>query len=168
MADALGQPPVVAESLWTHTPPNPRAEALACAQEHDEELRQRRQNQSQPAPTRSVQHAVPHAHNTASGARVTPARSCATSWTGGMIPHSSLGLARTSPQWRCFCVAFLSRTTPRNRRSTGTSGHWWKPPPFNRRRAPRHDTSSRPLAPSGEWGHTSRITPSTHHYSCWA
>ena len=28
---------MVAESLHTHTSPNPRAEALACAQEHDEE-----------------------------------------------------------------------------------------------------------------------------------
>ena len=41
MADASGQPPVVAESLQTHTPPDPRAEALVHAQEHDEELRQR-------------------------------------------------------------------------------------------------------------------------------
>ena len=44
MADALGQPPVVAESLQTHTPSNPRVGALALAQEHAEELRQRRQN----------------------------------------------------------------------------------------------------------------------------
>ena len=29
MTDALGQPPVVAESLQTHTPLDPRAEALA-------------------------------------------------------------------------------------------------------------------------------------------
>ena len=31
MADALGQPSVVAESLQTHTPLDPRAKALACA-----------------------------------------------------------------------------------------------------------------------------------------
>ena len=49
MADALGQPSVVAESLQTHTPPDPRAEALAHAQEHGEELRQRRQSQPPPA-----------------------------------------------------------------------------------------------------------------------
>ena len=42
MADAPGQPSVVAESLQTHTPLDPCAEALACAQEHSEELRQRR------------------------------------------------------------------------------------------------------------------------------
>ena len=54
MADAPGQPPVVAESLQTHTPLDPRAEALTCAQEHGEELRQRRQNQPSPAPTYSV------------------------------------------------------------------------------------------------------------------
>ena len=42
MADALGQPPVVAKSLQTHTPLDPRVEVLACAQEHGEELRQRR------------------------------------------------------------------------------------------------------------------------------
>ena len=39
MADALGQPPVVAESLQTHTPPDPRAKALTRAQEQDKELR---------------------------------------------------------------------------------------------------------------------------------
>ena len=38
MADALGQPPVVMESWQTHTPLNPHAQALACAQEHGEEL----------------------------------------------------------------------------------------------------------------------------------
>ena len=38
MADASGRPPVVAESLQTHTPPDPCAEALARAHEHDEEL----------------------------------------------------------------------------------------------------------------------------------
>ena len=52
MADASGQPVVVVESLQTHTPPDPRTEALACAQEHGEELRQRWQNQPPPAPTR--------------------------------------------------------------------------------------------------------------------
>ena len=31
MADALGQPPVVTESLQTHTPPDPRVEALVRA-----------------------------------------------------------------------------------------------------------------------------------------
>ena len=31
MVDTLGQPLVVAESLQTHTPLDPRAEALACA-----------------------------------------------------------------------------------------------------------------------------------------
>jgi len=31
MADALGQPPVVAQSLQTHTPLDPHAEALTCA-----------------------------------------------------------------------------------------------------------------------------------------
>ena len=54
MADASGQPPVVAESLQTHTPLDPRAEVLACAKEHGEELRQRRQNQPPPAPARSA------------------------------------------------------------------------------------------------------------------
>ena len=39
MADALGQPQVVAESLQTHTPLDPRAGALTLAQEHAEELR---------------------------------------------------------------------------------------------------------------------------------
>ena len=44
MADVLGQSLVVVESLQTHTPPDPRADALACAREHDKELRQRRRN----------------------------------------------------------------------------------------------------------------------------
>ena len=38
MADALGQPPVVAKSLQTHTPLDPHAGALALAQKHVEEL----------------------------------------------------------------------------------------------------------------------------------
>ena len=42
MADTLGQPPVIAESAQTHTPPDPHAGALAWAQGHAEELRQRR------------------------------------------------------------------------------------------------------------------------------
>ena len=42
MADATGQLPVVVESLQTHTPLDPRVDALACAQVHGEELRQRR------------------------------------------------------------------------------------------------------------------------------
>ena len=54
MANALGQPPVVAESLQTHTPLDPRARALTLAQEHAEELRQWRQNQLPPVPARSV------------------------------------------------------------------------------------------------------------------
>ena len=41
MADASGQPPVVAESLQTHTPMDSRAKALTHAQEHGEQLRQR-------------------------------------------------------------------------------------------------------------------------------
>ena len=42
MADALGQPPVVAESVWTHTPLDPCAGALVLAQGQAKELRQRR------------------------------------------------------------------------------------------------------------------------------
>ena len=44
MADGPAQPPVVAESAQTHTPPDTRAEALMFAQAHAEELRQRRQD----------------------------------------------------------------------------------------------------------------------------
>ena len=42
MAEALGQPLVVAESLQTHTPLDPRVGALVLTQEHSKELRQRR------------------------------------------------------------------------------------------------------------------------------
>ena len=42
MVDDLRQPPVVAESLQTHTPLDPCAEALMHAHEYGEELRQRR------------------------------------------------------------------------------------------------------------------------------
>ena len=38
MADALGQPPVVEESMQAQTPPDPHAGALTLAQEHAEEL----------------------------------------------------------------------------------------------------------------------------------
>ena len=44
MAHALGQPLVVSESLQTHSPPDPRMDALVCAQEHGKEQRQRLQN----------------------------------------------------------------------------------------------------------------------------
>ena len=67
MADAPGQPPVVVESAQTHTPLNPHAEALASAQAHAEELRQRRQSQPPPASAQSAQHVAPHAHGLASG-----------------------------------------------------------------------------------------------------
>ena len=67
MVDAPGQPPVVAESLQTNTPLNPRAGALVLAQEHCEELQQRRQNQPPPAPAHSVQHTTPCTRNPASG-----------------------------------------------------------------------------------------------------
>ena len=68
MADTLGQPPVVVESLQTHTPLDPRAKALAHAQEHGEELRQRRQSQPPPTLACSTQHAVPRARKPASDA----------------------------------------------------------------------------------------------------
>ena len=42
MVDGLGQPPVVVESVQTHTPLDPRAEALMSTQAHTKELRQRR------------------------------------------------------------------------------------------------------------------------------
>ena len=44
MADALGQPPMVEESLQTHTPPNPHVGALVFVQEQAKELRQWWQN----------------------------------------------------------------------------------------------------------------------------
>ena len=69
MADALGQPPVLAESLQTHTPPDPRAGALTCAQAHGEELRQRRQNQPPPTPAHLAHHDASHARDSASDAR---------------------------------------------------------------------------------------------------
>ena len=68
MVDAPGQPPVVVESLQTHTPLDPRAKALAHAQEHGEELRQRRQSQPPPTLARSAQQAMPCARNSVSGA----------------------------------------------------------------------------------------------------
>ena len=69
MADAPGQPPVVAESLQTRTPMDPCAGTLVLTQEHDEELRQWWQNQPPLAPARSVHHTAPHAHRPASGAQ---------------------------------------------------------------------------------------------------
>ena len=68
MADAPRQPLVVAESVRTHTPLDPRVGALASAQAHAEELRQRRQNQPPSAPAPSVQHVAPHAPGLVGGA----------------------------------------------------------------------------------------------------
>ena len=67
MADAPGQPPVVAVSLQTHTPLDPHMDALTCAREHGEELWQRRQNQPPPTSARSMHHAAPRARNSVSG-----------------------------------------------------------------------------------------------------
>ena len=69
MSDAPGQPPVVAESLQTHTPLDPRAGTLALTWEHNEEPRQWWQNQPPPAPARSAHHAAPCARNLVGGAR---------------------------------------------------------------------------------------------------
>ena len=69
MADAPGQPPVVAESAQTHNPPDSHAGALVFAQGHAEELRQRWQSQPPPAPASLVQYVAPHVHNPAGGAR---------------------------------------------------------------------------------------------------
>ena len=68
VADALGQPSVVVESLQTHTPPNPHAGSLALAQEHVKELQQWRQNQPPPAPVRSMLHVAPYARDLVSSA----------------------------------------------------------------------------------------------------
>ena len=38
MVDAPGQPPVVAKSLQTHTPPDPHTETPELTLEHGEEL----------------------------------------------------------------------------------------------------------------------------------
>jgi len=81
---------------------------------------------------------------------VAPVRSSATSLMEGTIPHSLLGLARTSPLRRCFYAAFPSRSTPRSRPSNETSGHRWKLLPFNKWRAPYRDTDSWPLSPPAE------------------
>ena len=73
MAPALAthpeQPPVVVESMQTHTPLDPHVGALTFTQGHAEVLRQRRQNQPPPMPTRSVQHVAPYARDPASGAQ---------------------------------------------------------------------------------------------------
>ena len=68
MADAPRQPLMVVESTQTHTPTDPRAGALASAQAHAEELRQRRQNQPPPTLARSVPKVAPHAHGPTGGA----------------------------------------------------------------------------------------------------
>jgi len=69
MADAPGQPPVLEESLQTHTPPNPRTRTLTLTREHGEELRLRRQNQPPPMSVRSAHRTTSYAHKPVSGAR---------------------------------------------------------------------------------------------------
>ena len=44
MVDAPGQPPVVTESLQTHTPLDPGVETPELTREHDKELQQQRLN----------------------------------------------------------------------------------------------------------------------------
>ena len=67
MANAPGQPSVVAESLQTHTPPDPRAKTPVLTWEHGEELRQQRLNQPLTAPACLAHHTAPHAHRLVSG-----------------------------------------------------------------------------------------------------
>ena len=69
MVDAPGQPPVVTESLQTHTPLDPHAETPALSREHGEELRQQWLHQPPTVPARSAHHTAPCAHKPASGAQ---------------------------------------------------------------------------------------------------
>ena len=69
MADTPGQPPVVAESLQTHTPLDPHAETPVPTQEHGGELRQQRLNQPPTAPARSAHHVAPRVRRPVSGAQ---------------------------------------------------------------------------------------------------
>ena len=62
MADALGQPPVVTESLQSHTPPDPHAETTELTREHGEELRQQWLHQPPTALMRSTHHTTPYVH----------------------------------------------------------------------------------------------------------
>jgi hypothetical protein len=68
MADVHGQLPVPAETEDTHTLPDPRAQALAKAEVHGEELRQ-----PPPASVQPWRNSEMNAHNVAGGAR---ARAC--------------------------------------------------------------------------------------------
>ena len=69
MVDALGQPPLVTESLQTHTPSDPRAETPALTREHGEELQQQWLNQPPTTPVRSAPHTTLCAHKLVSDAR---------------------------------------------------------------------------------------------------
>ena len=69
MADAPGQPPVVMESLQTHTPSDPHVESPTLSWEHGEELRRQWLHQPPTAPARLAHHTAPRAHRPASGAR---------------------------------------------------------------------------------------------------
>ena len=68
MTDALGQPPVVTESLQTHSPPDPHAETPALSRKLGEELRQQWLHQPPTVPARSTHHIAPRAHRPTSGA----------------------------------------------------------------------------------------------------
>jgi hypothetical protein len=69
MADAPGQLPVLVETEDTHTPPDPRAHALANAQVHGEDIRQRRQRQPPPASVHPQRNSEWNARNAAGGTR---------------------------------------------------------------------------------------------------
>ena len=61
MVDAPGQPPVVMESLQSHTPLDPHAKTPELTREHGEELRQQRLIEPPTAPVCSTHHTVPYA-----------------------------------------------------------------------------------------------------------
>jgi hypothetical protein len=65
MAKMQGRQPAPVETEDMHTPPDPRAQALANAQAHGEDLRQRRQHQPPPASMHPRRNSEPNACNVA-------------------------------------------------------------------------------------------------------
>jgi hypothetical protein len=149
MEDVQGQLPVPVETMDAHTPPDPRVQALANAQAHGEDLRQRRQHQPLPALVLLQCHSEPNTCNATGGARARARQVQQAIVVDANGPHSMRGPARTLPSQRCSCATCPSLRTLNSRSSTATSGRWWSVLPYSRWKAPCHAVGTRPPAQSG-------------------
>jgi hypothetical protein len=109
MADMQGRQPAPVETEDTHTLPDLCAQALANAQAHGEDLRQRRQHQPPPASVHLQRNSEPNACNMVGGGGGAPVKSSRSSSRtptapavcAGWVDHRCRSNAPTQPARAC-------------------------------------------------------------------